>query len=217
MTVRVAILGFGGNSLDILDTMLALNAAGAAYECVGFYDDNQARRDRTYLGVPVRGALVEAAARNDCRFASAIGSERNFWRKPQIFAATGIDSTRFETLVHPTASVSPSARLGRGVVIFQHVTLTSNVRLGDHVVVLPQTVLSHDDEIGDHTCIAGGVSVSGDVRVGRACYLGTGACIRGGVTIGDEALVGMGAVVIGDVPARTVVVGCPARPRRPTY
>lgn len=55
---------------------------------------------------------------------------------------------------------------------------------------------------------------SGDVspiRIGRHCFIGGGVTILPGVTIGDESIVGAGCVVYDDVPARTIVVGNPAR------
>ncbi|WP_369407406.1 acyltransferase [Schumannella soli] len=50
------------------------------------------------------------------------------------------------------------------------------------------------------------------VRIGDRVFIGANAVINMGVSIGDEAVVGAGAVVTKDVPARTVVVGVPARP-----
>jgi acetyltransferase-like isoleucine patch superfamily enzyme len=48
----------------------------------------------------------------------------------------------------------------------------------------------------------------------RGARIGGGAVLCPGVEIGEEAFVGAGAVVVHDVPARTVVVGNPARPIR---
>ena len=45
----------------------------------------------------------------------------------------------------------------------------------------------------------------------RGARVGGGAVLCPGIEIGEEAFVGAGAVVIRDVPARTVVVGNPAR------
>jgi acetyltransferase-like isoleucine patch superfamily enzyme len=45
----------------------------------------------------------------------------------------------------------------------------------------------------------------------RGARVGAGAVLLPGVEIGEEAFVGAGAVVLGDVPARAVVVGNPAR------
>jgi acetyltransferase-like isoleucine patch superfamily enzyme len=64
-------------------------------------------------------------------------------------------------------------------------------------------------------CVSGRVYDAIDrapVRIGDRVFVGANATIMMGVTIGDEAVVGAGAVVTADVPARTVVVGVPARP-----
>ena len=132
-------------------------------------------------------------------------------KKEQIVTVTGLPADRFVTIIHPTASVSRSARIGRGVAILQHVSVTTNVSIGDHVTILPNTVISHDDWIGDYSCVAGGVSISGNVRVGRSCYLGTGSVLISGIAIGDGSLVGMGSVVLHDVEPDSVVAGNPAR------
>jgi UDP-2-acetamido-3-amino-2,3-dideoxy-glucuronate N-acetyltransferase len=45
----------------------------------------------------------------------------------------------------------------------------------------------------------------------RACRIGGGAVLTPGVEVGEEAFVAAGAVVTRYVPARTVVMGVPAR------
>lgn len=49
------------------------------------------------------------------------------------------------------------------------------------------------------------------VTLGRSVWLGANVTILPGVSIGDGSVVGAGAVVTKDVPARSVVVGAPAR------
>jgi sugar O-acyltransferase (sialic acid O-acetyltransferase NeuD family) len=210
---KIAILGTGGNCIDILDTLLDINDQrdDPVYECIGFLDDNPAKWNQSFYGVPVLGPLMRAQEILECFFVFGIGSVSNFWKRADILAGTGIPDERFETIVHPTASVSRFATLGIGTVIFQNVTITSGAHIGRHVSILPNSIISHDDRIGDFTCIAGGVCVSGNVQVGPGCYLGTNATIKDGVRIGKACLVGMGSVVLQDVPANTVVVGNPAR------
>jgi sugar O-acyltransferase (sialic acid O-acetyltransferase NeuD family) len=210
---KLVILGTGGTSVDILDTVLDLATAGigAGFECAGFLDDSRLLWGTTVQGVPVLGPLSLARDLPHCVFINGIGSAGNFGRKEQIVAGTGLPAERFVTIIHPTASVSRSARIGRGVAILQHVTVTVNVRIGDHVTILPNSVISHDDSIGDYTSIAGGVCISGNVHVGRSCYLGTGSTLISGIAIGDGSLVGMGSVVLHSVEPDSVVVGNPAR------
>ncbi len=218
VTKKLIILGTGGDCVDILDTLRDINDArrAAVYECLGFLDDNADKWGQMILGAPVLGSLDAAARYADCVFAFGIGSEFNFWQRHEILARTKIPLESFETIIHPTASISRTAQIGKGAVIFQHATVTTNVRLGDFVKVLPNTVLSHDVVVGAYTCVAGGVSVSGEAQVGASCYLGANCCIKSRVKIGDECLVGMGSVVLRDVEANTVVVGNPARVLRAT-
>jgi sugar O-acyltransferase (sialic acid O-acetyltransferase NeuD family) len=213
---QIIILGTGGNCIDILDTIDEINArafeaTSPSYDCLGFLDDNPATWETEVAGLKVLGPLAGAHQYPDAVFVNGIGSERNFWRKETILARTGLPRERFQSIVHPTASVSRMSSLGAGVVIFQNVTVTSNVRIGDHVIILPNSVVSHDVSVGDYTSIAGGVCVSGGVSIGTSCYLGSNCSIVPNVSIGDYALIGMGGVVLGDVAENSVMVGNPAR------
>jgi sugar O-acyltransferase (sialic acid O-acetyltransferase NeuD family) len=210
---KLVILGTGGNGVDVLDLVHDLNTAGAEvrYECVAFLDDNRALWGTALQGVPVVGPLAASADMVDCRFINTIGSPGSYWRKGAILGATGLPPSRFVTLIHPSAAVSRTARLGAGVVVFPHVTIGSNARVGAHVCLLPNAVVSHDVVIGDYTCVAGGVCISGGARIGSRAYLGTASSVIGGVEVGDGSLVGMGSVVIRRVPPNVVVAGNPAR------
>lgn len=51
----------------------------------------------------------------------------------------------------------------------------------------------------------------GSITLGRNVWVGANVTILPGVTIGDDAVVAAAAVVTKDVPARSVVVGSPAK------
>ena len=210
---KLIILGTGGNSVDILDAVNERNAYSKIpqYECIGFLDDDQQQWGKEIWGVQVLGPLESASQYPDAYFVNGIGSERNFWKKAAIIAKTRVPLDRFETIVHPTASVSRMATLGKGVVVLQHVTIANQASIGNHVIILPNSVISHDVIIADYSCITGGVCISGLVTMGRNCYLGTKSSIIGGVKIGNSCLIGMGAVIRHDVPENSVMVGNPAK------
>jgi sugar O-acyltransferase (sialic acid O-acetyltransferase NeuD family) len=210
---KIVILGSGGNCVDILETLLDINDARGEklYECVGFLDDKLDKIGTSLWDVKVLGPLEKARDLPDCFFIFGIGSTANFWRRQEILSRTGIPDERFETLLHPTASVSRMSQIGTGTVVLQHVTINNNAKIGKHVYILPNTVISHDDVIGDFSCIAGSVSISGNVHIGHSCYVGAGSSIREGLMIGDNCLIGMGSIVLKDVPENSVMVGNPAR------
>lgn len=210
---KIVILGTGGNCIDILDTLFDINDSqrSSMYECVGFLDDNPEKWGQSFNGVKVLGPLQRAREMSDCSFVFGIGSISNFWKRRDILEKTGIMENRFESIIHPTASVSRMAAVGKGTIVFQNVTITSNASIGRYVCILPNSVVSHDAAIGDFTCMAGGVAVSGNVQIGQGCYLGTNSAIRDGVIIGDYCLVGMGSVVLNAISENSVVAGNPAR------
>ncbi len=210
---RLIILGTGGNCLDILDAALAVNrhTGRTVYECVGFLDDNAAVHGQQFAGVPVLGGLKDAIRFADCGFVNGIGSPSNFWRKADIVRTTGLPAERFETVVHPQASISSLAQLGRGCVALAGVAVGARASIGDHVILLQGAIVSHDCRVGDYACITSGACLSGGVEVAADSYIGANASVRGGVKIGPRSLVGIGSLVLKDVPENTVVAGNPAR------
>lgn len=209
---RLVILGTGGNAHDVLDVVEAINAAAPTWEIAGFLDDARPPGIR-HLGFEVLGLLCTASRyANSAYFINVIGSDRSYWRRPEILGSTGLSPDRFATLVHPAASVSTRATIGRGVCVNFGVSIGGGATIGDHVTLCPGVIIGHDAVVGSFAILAPGAIVSGFVQVGRASYLGAGAVVRQQVNVGEGALVGMGAVVVRDVPDGQVVVGNPARP-----
>lgn len=211
---KLVILGSGGNCFDIVDVVRDLNSAKERYQLVGFLDDNKEKLGQEYQGVAVIGGLHKVSELCDCTFVNGIGSTSNFRKKKEILNSLSIPPERYASIVHPSAWISPSASIGRGVVLFQNCVVTSNAKVGDHVIVLPNCVISHDDSIGDYCCIAGGVNVSGAVTIGESCYIGSNSSIREKVTIGPRSLIGMGSCVLNDCAPDSVIVGNPGRALR---
>jgi acetyltransferase-like isoleucine patch superfamily enzyme len=107
-------------------------------------------------------------------------------------------------------------RLGRDVHLndFVHIWGGGGVILGDHVLVASHVVITSQSH--DVNALASGLLYreTDDLRpviVGRNVWIGSGACILPGVAIGDDSVIAAGSVVTRSVPARTLVMGVPAR------
>jgi sugar O-acyltransferase (sialic acid O-acetyltransferase NeuD family) len=210
MTKALVIMGTG-NAHDILDIIEAINATGPTWSMLGFLDDVLAPGSQ-HLGLPILGPLSQADHFQECFFLNAIGGDRSYMRRREIVASTHLSQERFATLVHPAASVSSRARLGRGVYANYGVFIGGGAVIGDQVALGPGCMVGHNAIIEDYTVIGPGAIVTGSARLGHSCYIGARAVIRQQLRVGERALVGMGAVVVHDVAPASTVVGNPARP-----
>ena len=89
-----------------------------------------------------------------------------------------------------------------------HAYITAYSLVEDSVFIAPCVITTNDNFMGRtekrHELVKG-------PTIRRGARVGGGAVLLPGIEVGEEAFVGAGAVVLGDVPARAVVVGSPAR------
>jgi acetyltransferase-like isoleucine patch superfamily enzyme len=98
-----------------------------------------------------------------------------------------------------------------------HIACVGEIVIGPDVIIGERVLIGdsyHRYQDPDTPVIHQPMSRPEKVVVERGAHIGLAAIIGHGVTIGENAYVGAGAVVMRDVPARTVVVGNPARPVR---
>ena len=115
MTIPLIILGTGGSAHDVLDIVEASNAVRPRWEPVRVPRRRPRGRARSTRAWRSSGASTTRAGSVIARFINAIGSDRSYRRRAALVARTGLAPDLFATLVHPGASVSSRARLGRGV------------------------------------------------------------------------------------------------------
>tara|TARA_Y100000589_G_scaffold45501_2_gene38258 strand:- start:11059 stop:11676 length:618 start_codon:yes stop_codon:yes gene_type:complete len=201
---QLFIFPFNGNGLEAIDCVRD------QYEFIGFIDDNIEKQGQHELGFTVydRDKLDEYP---NAKVLAVPGSPASFPSRGQIITGFMEDESRFISLIHPSASVSPFAKIGKNVLILAGAVITSNSEIGDHVCVLPNSVIHHDSNIGSYTLIGSNVTVAGNTTIEDNCYIGSGSRIINGVSIGANTLIGMGTNVIKSLSKDSKVVGNPAK------
>ncbi|MCA9297201.1 MAG: acetyltransferase [Phycisphaerales bacterium] len=196
------LLGGGGHAAVVLDAARSISIA-----CRGFIDDAGVV---STLDVPHLGSLDELAASNDtsCPLHAAIGNNelRARWM-------TRFSTRPWQTIVHSTATVVPSASVGAGSFIGPCALVNARATLGRGVIVNSGSIVEHDCDIDDCAHVAPGVVMGGGVQIGRRALIGLGTRIMPNVRIGENAVIGAGSVVLHDVRAGETAYGVPARVR----
>jgi sugar O-acyltransferase (sialic acid O-acetyltransferase NeuD family) len=210
---KLLLIGAGGMARETIELIHAINREGARWEPIGVLDDNPDKRGTDVLGLPVLGPCAMATeVGEDVDLLACVASPDDPPRRARLVERLGVPDRRYATLVHPTAVIPDSARIGPGSILHAQVVLTADVTVGAHVAIMPQVVLTHDDRVGDFVTFGAGARVSGGVTIEPAAYIASGAMLRERITVGPGAVVGMGAVATRSVPAGEVWHGCPARP-----
>lgn len=214
MTARaLAIVGGGEHAVVVVE---AARSHPGVWRVVGFSDrDRPSRLAIREPGLEDFGddaSLRERIAGNpDQALALILGFGGG--TRPGIRAAT---VTRFAdvdwaTVVHATAWVSTSARLGPGTFVGAGAVVQAGAVTGRHVIINSGAVIEHDVILGDFCHVAPGAAIGGGTTLGTGVFVGLGARVRDHVSVGEGATIGMGAAVVGDVAAGRTVVGVPAR------
>lgn len=129
-----------------------------------------------------------------------------------------------KTTVWAFVHILPGAEIGEECNICDHVFIEGDVSIGNRVTVKCGVQIWDGLRIEDDVFIGPNATFTNDAfprskqefellltHVKKGATIGANATILPGITIGAEAMVGAGAVVTKDVPAKTLVVGNPAK------
>lgn len=205
---KLAIIGAGD-----LGQLIAHHAVGDNhYEIAGFFDDFRAPGDLAG-DYPVLGGveailpLFQAGQFDELMI--AIGYKHLAVRRALFQRFAG--QVPLGSVVHSSASVDASCRLGTGIFVLPGCVLDRNVVLADNVVLNTACVIAHDSEVGAHTFLSPRVAVAGFVQIGEGCNIGINTTLIDNITIGDGIQTGGGTVVIKSLVQPGLYVGNPAR------
>jgi acetyltransferase-like isoleucine patch superfamily enzyme len=112
--------------------------------------------------------------------------------------------------VWPNLTIGDRCNIGR----MMHIACVGEVILEEDVLTAAQVFIGdtyHGYDDPNQPVSKQPMAPPKSVRIGRGSFLGLGSIVLQGVTLGEQAYVAAGAVVTADVPARTLVVGSPAR------
>ncbi len=203
----VIILGAGGHGKVVFDILRRANT----HRAIGFLDADTSLLGVRVSGLPVLGSvnlLPRLRAQKVKGAIVAIGDNRARRSYARLVEEAGL---QLISAIHPNASVSPTATIGRNVVIAAGAVVCPDARIADSVILNTACVVDHECEIGDAVHICPAAALAGRVHVEPGAFVGLGARVIQCVRIGENAVVGAGAVVLRDVPADTTVVGVPAK------
>lgn len=112
-----------------------------------------------------------------------------------------------------SAYINPTAKIGKGTVIFAGAVIGADVVLGEHVIASANITIGHDAVIEDFVHVAPGVQIGGAAKVGSGTMLGMSSVVCPEIKIDKGVILGAGAVAVADIPSGCKAFGIPAKVR----
>ncbi|WP_066067736.1 acetyltransferase [Neobacillus soli] len=204
--MKFAVIGYGGHSKVICELILSQKGN----EIIGYFDDKfeEIRLiENTYFG-PVLSAKRMADYFHEIKFVIAIGNNK---ARKAIANKLDILEKYYATVIHKSAIISPTAKIGNGSVVMPNSVINADTEIGLHAIINTGSIIEHDSIVGDFVHVSPGVTLTGAVHLDEGVSIGAGSTIIPNRKVGKWSVIGAGATVINDIPAFCTAVGVPAR------
>ncbi|MEH7493776.1 acetyltransferase [Neobacillus niacini] len=204
--MKVVVIGHGGHSKVVSDIIRATNDL----YIIGYLDNNYERIQviNNLIFGPISAAMQLKEEHKNVQFVMAIGDNR---ARKLVVEKLGLSTKDYLTIVHPSASISPSANIGFGTVVMPQAVINADVIVGNHCIINSGAVVEHDSLLNDFVHLCPNSTIAGTVKMHEGSCVGSGATIIPNRRIGEWTMIGAGSTVIDHLPAYSLAVGTPAK------
>jgi sugar O-acyltransferase (sialic acid O-acetyltransferase NeuD family) len=181
------------------------------YRIKGFLSAKPNDLDNFEIKAPILGDPLTYAPQPNERFLFAIGL---IDVKRKLIDALAAKGAQFEKLVHPTAIVCPTAKLGTGVVICPFATVSDSVKVDDFAMLNFYASCGHDAHVGAYSVLCPYATLNGFAMLEEEVFLGTHTTVTPSRRIGHHSKVSANSMVSHNAPPYSLIYGVPGQIKR---
>jgi len=203
----VVLIGGGTGAQLVFDLCQILSL-----EVSGYLDDNQENvAEVISSNIEFLGAfskLDDTVFVSQYSFVIAI---HNIKTRSEILKQLRSKNASFINLIHPTAIISPSAKLGQGIIINQYSVVQNGAVLGDAVTIEEQCSVGINVTVGTNVTMAPQTVFTSNSGCGDNCSFGVRSSLVPNAHIGSGCDVLAGSLVVQSRENNLKLLGMPAR------
>ncbi len=205
---KIVIIGASGHARVIIETV----ESNGNYQIYGVIDSFKPK-GRKILGYEILGTedLIKGLVKKGInKGVIAIGDN---WTRYLMYIRIKEIAPDFEfvTIIHSSAIISPSAKIGKGTVVLASVKVNTLAEVGDGCILNTNSSFGHDGKLNDFSSIAPGVTIGGNVTVGFCTAISLGANVIQGICIGKHSIIGAGSLILQNIDDFKLVYGVPGK------
>lgn len=203
MNKKIAIIGASGHG-KVLANIARLNY----YKEIIFLDDDINKKYCDLYKVIGTSEKIESFIKQGYDFAVAIGNNKTRMR---IYDSLNNKKAELPTLIHPTAVIDETVKIGNGTVVMANVVINSSTNIGSSCIINTASTIDHDCNIKDYVHISPGVHIAGTVSIGERTWIGIGTNVINNLSICGDCLIGAGSIVTKDINDAGTYLGIPIK------
>jgi sugar O-acyltransferase (sialic acid O-acetyltransferase NeuD family) len=204
---NVIIVGAGGFGREIRQLVPDCFPRGSV-RIKGFLSSNPSDLETYDVQEPILDDPERYVPAEMDRFLLAIGDIEH---RRQTVLSLKSRGAKFLTLIHPTATIAESARLGEGCVLYPKSVVMNDAQLSDFVLVNLHASAGHDTRIGKFCNLCPYATMNGFSVLDEGVFLATHSTVLPGCRVGSGSKISAGSVAAHDVGPRTLVYGVPGK------
>ena len=208
MEKRLILVGGGAFARELIALSEDISSAGVSIKVTAFLDDSPLVFENFSYRLDYLGKIEHYTPSPDDEFIMAIANPEAKRKFSDLLKSKG---AKFAQLIHPTAVIARTAKLGEGVVVCAHAFISADAEVGDLVAINALSSVGHDVKIGSFSTLSAHVDLTGYVNVGEAVFFGSGARVLPHTTIGSGAKIGIGATIMRSVQPGLTMYTQPAK------
>ena len=202
------IVGAGGFGRDLYYIIKESIGYNIDYTILGYLDDNiDSMKD--YLDYPKYIGKISTHKVSENQI--FICSVANVIHKVKIIESLVTKGAIFINIIHSTARIAKSAKLGTGSIIGPLVSIGADSRIQNHCILQTGVIIGHDAIVGEYSRIDNYSILVAGVVLEKFCTIHSNSVINANVKIKEKAIVGACSFVIKNVESGITVFGNPAR------
>ena len=168
------IFGCSGIGKSIIDSIQSSNYQ---FNCIKFVDRNQSLVGTKYYSFPVvTSDEINIGLDNYAIF--------SFFKPSDIYDRAYIIegiikkyNLKLATIVDKTASISPTARIGRGTYIAPNCVIDSDSFIGENNIILFNSIISREVSLCENCFISASCTLKGSIQISESCFIGANSSV----------------------------------------
>ena len=174
---NLVIIGAGDLGKELVWLIEDINKQKPTYLILGFLDDDLQKNTYSFNGYRVLGGIDRLEElKQSMPFSCVLAIRDGNARKRIVESHPAFDF--WETIIHPTAVISLSTKIGKGCIFFPQVTVSVDSYLGNFGLFYIHSTICNNCWIGNYASIMANATVMEYAKIDSETIISANDCVR---------------------------------------